>query len=106
MNKDPISELTALWYETIGSLHHKDRDCHFSIIKRWKYDGQIKYEVEHHGYILGELNVSFNSYDAAESYLVLFLHLGILKWIDCDDNLNYITKERRREIILEANQII
>lgn len=51
-----ITMLTAKWYKYVGLDHHKDRDCHFWIEKRWSYGNPPKYSAHHNGYIGSDLN--------------------------------------------------
>jgi hypothetical protein len=49
-----LTRLTADWMSTIGPEHHKDRDCHFWIERRWSYGEPPKWVAEHHGYWIKE----------------------------------------------------
>jgi len=60
-----ITDLTQQWYTLIGPDHHKDRDCHWYIEAKWSYGQPPKYNVQHWGYILGDIEEECDSYDEA-----------------------------------------
>jgi len=62
---EDVTDLTEQWYKLIGPDHHKDRDCHWYIETKWSYGNSPEYCVVHHGYILGELNETWQTYDLA-----------------------------------------
>lgn len=80
-----IPELVALWYETIGALHHKDRDCHFRIVTHWRYAGELDYQLEHVGYLLDRIEETFETYELAEERLRELLVTGITDGLDHED---------------------
>jgi hypothetical protein len=46
-----VTELTSQWMNLIGGGEcHKDRDCHFTIERRWSYGAPPIWSVEHYGY--------------------------------------------------------
>lgn len=49
-----FTALTNEWLNTIGPQHHKDRDCHFSIERRWSYGEPPVWIAEHYGYWVTE----------------------------------------------------
>lgn len=49
--EERITALTQRYYELVNRDHHKDRDCHFYILKDWTYGDAPVYKVEHQGYI-------------------------------------------------------
>ena len=59
---DEITKLTDEWYFLIGPNHHKDRCCHWYIETKWSYGQSPKYEVQHWGYVVGEIQEEFDSY--------------------------------------------
>lgn len=63
--QEQITALTCEWYKTIGGDHHKDRDCHWTIAVRWSYGQEPKFTIEHHGYILDNIEQTYQSYRAA-----------------------------------------
>ena len=60
-----ITRLTDEWYFLIGGEHHKDKDCHWYIETKWSYGYIPKYIIQHRGYILGNLQEEFCSYEKA-----------------------------------------
>jgi hypothetical protein len=60
-----FKRLMAQYYKLLGQDHHKDRDCHFSLGVRFSYDGQVKYYIEHWGYVYDEIHEDFDSYEMA-----------------------------------------
>ena len=68
MEDNIIQEITKLsdeWYHLIGKDHHKDRDCHWYIETKWSYGQPPKCNVQHWGYILGDIVEEFASYGEA-----------------------------------------
>jgi hypothetical protein len=45
-----VDQLVAEYMRVIGPQHHKDRDCHWAIEKRWSYGELAGYYVQHDGY--------------------------------------------------------
>ena len=45
-----LTELTAEYYTLIGKDHHKDRDCHFYIQKKYSYGREPYWRFYHYGY--------------------------------------------------------
>jgi hypothetical protein len=45
-----LTALTAEWMRVVGPEHHKDRDCHFIIERRWSYGDRPQWVAEHYGY--------------------------------------------------------
>ena len=62
---EEITKLTDEWYFLIGKDHHKDKCCHWYIETKWSYGFSPKYTVQHWGYILGDIEEEFDSYDEA-----------------------------------------
>lgn len=48
---DKITDLTSKWYHYVGLDHHKDRDCHFYVEKKWSYGEPPVYIAYHNGYV-------------------------------------------------------
>ena len=69
--EDKILKLTQLWYEYVGMDHHKDRDCHWYIIKVWSHGDEPYYCIDHSGYIFSATssNRHYKTYEAAEKAL-------------------------------------
>lgn len=53
--EETITKLTDEWYALVGRDHHKDRDCHFYIEKKWSYGQTPVYTVQHQGYVWDEI---------------------------------------------------
>jgi hypothetical protein len=50
MNTLDIQELSRRWYNYVCMDHHKDRDCHFYVEKKWSYGEEPVYYAYHYGY--------------------------------------------------------
>ena len=76
MNKEKIIEqLLALWYSCLVD-HHKDRDCHFYIERRFSTYLPNMWFIRHPGYIssIGDDDEEqFNTYAEAEDRLIALL---------------------------------
>lgn len=70
MMEKEITKLTKLWYEIVGIDHHKDKDCHWYISKRWSYGQNPFYTVEHYAYIGEDIYEEFKTYVEAEAFLL------------------------------------
>jgi hypothetical protein len=68
-----ITELTKEWMSLIGGDHHKDRDCHFYVTKKWSYGGDPVYEVEHQGYVAERVEQEFPTAKEAHLFLIQLL---------------------------------
>lgn len=97
-----ISRLVGLWYEVIGPLHHKDRDCHFGISVNWSYAGdKFHWRIEHNGYLMRPPDETYHSYEEAREALAVFLSDGIINQSDHDDDFsdgNMPESEAKRRI--------
>lgn len=72
--------LIKKYYQLISGDHHKDRDCHFIIAKRWSYADEPRYEIMHNGYIMDtqqEQRDIYRSYKDARAGLIAMLKRGI-----------------------------
>ena len=82
--EDKILKLTTLWYKYVGMDHHKERDCHWYIIKVWSYGGEPYYCIDHHGYIFSVTdNRHCKTYEAAGKALCREIHKAFkkeMKW--------------------------
>ena len=82
--EDKILKLTKLWYEYIGKDHHKDRDCHWWIIKIWSYGEKPYYQIRHDGYIFtAHNNRKYKTCESAEKALYREIEKAFkneLKW--------------------------
>jgi hypothetical protein len=83
-NHQKIIELNKIWYDLIGGDHHKDSDCHFRISTHYMYGDKVEWEVEHHGYIMRDIDIEeFDTLEEAEVYLMLcVLKRGIMSEIE------------------------
>ena len=50
--EEEITVLTDKWNKYVSLGHHKDRDCHWHIEKRWSYGNKPSYQAFHSGYII------------------------------------------------------
>lgn len=62
---EEITKLTDEWRHLTGKGHCKDRDFHWYIETKWSYGFPPKYNVQHWGYILGDIEEEFDSYEKA-----------------------------------------
>lgn len=93
-----IQELGADWYELIGKVHHKDRDCHFHISTYWSYGEGPKYRVEHFGYVADDYVIECATYDEAVDRLVLLLQRIIKGEIEHQKEMEKLEAEFNRQI--------
>lgn len=99
-----IQLLTSKWYEYIRMNHHKDRDCHWFIEKRWSYGDPAKYYPAHFGYITEEKldgQVGYDTQEEAEEALIQYLLDQINKeyeWVQI------VKKDREEEYGVDAKE--
>ena len=62
---EEITKLTEEWRSLTGKDHCKNRDFHWYVETKWSYGEPPKYNVQHWGYILGNIVEECDSYDAA-----------------------------------------
>jgi hypothetical protein len=68
--EEEITVLTAKWYKYVDLDHHKDRDCHWYVEKRWSYGNEPYYQAFHHGYIVEDWSSpKCDTLEAAETML-------------------------------------
>lgn len=78
--EEEILYLTKLWYRYVGLDHHKDRDCHFYIEKRWSYGDKPYYTAYHNGYVASDFEgTKCDTLEEAQAELRDFIYLGIHK---------------------------
>jgi hypothetical protein len=66
-----ITTLTEKWYRYVNLDHHKDRDCHWYIEKRYSYGDEPYYQAFHHGYIIDDWSSpKCDTLEAAETMMV------------------------------------
>lgn len=71
---EEITRLSNLYYRAIAATHHKDRDCHWFVTKRWSYGNPPYYIAEHQGYLAKDWrSVKCETAAGAESLLLAFL---------------------------------
>jgi hypothetical protein len=87
---EEITKLTEEWYYILGKIgHFKDRDNHWYVETKWSYGFPPKYTVQHCGYIQGDVEEEFDSYENA---LVGLKNILIEKvkeekeWLEKDNN--------------------
>lgn len=49
--QEDITKLSKIWYQYVGTDHHKDKDCHWYIEKYYSYGEPPYYQAFHWGYI-------------------------------------------------------
>jgi hypothetical protein len=91
--EEEIVYLSKLWYRYVGLDHHKDRDCHFYVEKRWSYGDEPDYRAYHYGYVASDFEGSrCDTLEEAEEELRDFMYLAIHKeyqWLlDAIDKIN------------------
>ena len=62
---EEITKLTDDWRSLTAKDHCKDRDFHWYVETKWSYGYPPKYTVQHWGYILGDIEEEYNSYEEA-----------------------------------------
>jgi hypothetical protein len=62
---EEITKLTDEWYTLIGPDHHKEKDCHWYVETKWSHGHPPKYSVQHWGYIIGDIEEHWNTYELA-----------------------------------------
>jgi hypothetical protein len=68
--QEEITMLTEKWHKYANLDHHKDRDCHWYIEKRWSYGNEPYYQAFHHGYIVEDWSSpKCSTAEAAETIL-------------------------------------
>ena len=75
-----VTVLTDKWMNTIAGEHHKDRDCHWHIVRIWSYGNEPYWELQHYGYLEDQLSMKCVSYRAALGLLKLKLKGAIERW--------------------------
>lgn len=92
--EEEITVLTEKYYKYVSLDHHKDRDCHFWIEKRWSYGNPPKYSAHHNGYIGSDLNTKeFDEEEDAMMWLADNLRNKIKKAIQYLEATEYWDKD-------------
>jgi hypothetical protein len=85
-----ITKLTDEWYSLIGKGgYYKEKDCHWYIETKWSYGRYPRYTIYHNGYILGEIEETWTTYDAALKRLKEILEQKIKEekeWLEEDES--------------------
>jgi len=81
-----ITKLTEQWRSLTGKDHCKDRDFHWYVETKWSYGQSPKYNVQHWGYILGDIIEECDSYDEALVKLKEVLTKEIKEYRLCQTN--------------------
>lgn len=66
--EEEIKRLVAIRYMIVGCQHHKDRDCHYEVSRKFSYGGFMEWKVEHYGYH-EDFHETFDSEGGALVYL-------------------------------------
>ncbi len=85
--ENQVTKLTGEWMNTIGSIHHKDRDCHHCIKQVWSYGESPKWVVDHSGYLEdpNEFYHEASTHRECLEFLIIKLMVAIERWKDVDD---------------------
>jgi len=79
---DTLTNVLTEYYTLLQEDHHKDRDCHFEISKRWSYGKPKGYYIRHDGYCnkVGNYGYSedYSTYEEAKQELIKL----VSKWIE------------------------
>ena len=85
---EEITKLTEEWRSLAGKDHCKDRDFHWYVETKWSYGQPPKYNVQHYGYIIGDIEQECDSYDEALVKLKELLTREIKEYIKDRDESN------------------
>ena len=81
--EDKVTALTSRWMSLISGDHHKDRDCHFEIARKWSYGDKYSWRVEHNGYLINPVTIVCSSYKLALECLIKRLEHEIKNYENC-----------------------
>ena len=95
--------LLELWYELIGSDHHKDRDCHFYIERNFSTYKKSEWRLYHYGYLIGDYEEIFDTYKEAEKGLQDLLIEKMLYFTEDWDTDTELRVRRKVQKLLEGN---
>lgn len=96
-----VDELNEMWMTVVGSDHHKDRDCHWSINQRFSYGERKGFTVEHYGYIYEDVSDTFPTWEEARAGLIGHMVEGLRGQFELAQEDGFETdpgKARLREI--------
>ena len=92
--EEEITVLTEKYYKYVSLDHHKDRDCHFWIEKKWSYGYTPTYSAHHVGYVGSDLNTKeFDEEEDALMWLADNLRNKIKKAIQYLEGTDYWDKD-------------
>ena len=83
-----IHQLASEYQCLVAGDHHKDRDCHGSITRRWSYGEDDGWIVRHDGYCYKEVEVFCESYREAQETLIDHLTLAITEFNELKQELD------------------
>ena len=83
-----IHQLASEYQCLVAGDHHKDRDCHWSITRRWSYGEDDGWIVRHDGYCYKEVEVFCESYREAQETLIDHLTLAIAEFNEMKQELD------------------
>ena len=91
--EEEITVLTEKYYKYVSLDHHKDRDCHFWIEKKWSYGNPPTYSAHHFGYVGSDLNTKdFDEEEDAMMWLADNLRRKIKQAIEYLEGTEYWDK--------------
>lgn len=91
--EEEITVLTEKYYKYVSLDHHKDRDCHFWIEKKWSYGNPPTYSAHHTGYVGSDLNTKdFDEEEDAMMWLADNLRRKIKQAIEYLEGTDYWDK--------------
>ena len=92
--EEEITVLTEKYYKYVSLDHHKDRDCHFWIEKKWSYGNPPTYSAHHNGYVGSDLNTKdFDEEEDAMMWLADNLRNKIKQVIKYLEGTDYWDKD-------------
>ena len=92
--EEEITVLTEKYYKYVSLDHHKDRDCHFWIEKKWSYGYPPTYSAHHVGYVGSDLNTKeFDEEEDAMMWLADNLRNKIKQAIKYLEGTDYWDKD-------------
>lgn len=107
--EDAIIKLSNIWYNLISFDHHKDKDCHWYIEKKWSYGEKPDYHVIHNGYIGDCINKNFSTSKEAHEFLLCTLKKYIkeqFEWAEDVQSESHVYDEIEQENSKRIMQII
>jgi len=101
-----LLENTKVWCEIVSIDHHKDRDMHFEVIKRYSYGREPYWYILHNGYMAEMKNdviqKRYQTEEEAMQALVDWLHTEIVDLLksyqSLEDESDYNVEGARKMI--------